>query len=163
LKKDVQDYVSKCQVCQQAKLEHSRLLGLLQPLPVPTQAWHTTSLDFIEGLLKSKKIDTILVVVDKLTKYGHFIPLSHPYTSMSVAQLFHNQELPTHHRKFRWNIFWAAEGIFTEVTRASEIPMEELILAESILSEFTWDFQHRSEVPIKDRKFRHFENQPNKR
>ena len=38
--------------------------------------------------------------------------------------------------------FWAAEGIFTEVTRASEIPMEELILAESILSEFTWDFRH---------------------
>ena len=45
----------------------------------------------------------------------------------------------------------------------SEVPMEQLILAESILSEFTWDFQHRSEVPIKDRKFRHFENQPKKR
>ena len=97
VEEDVQDYVSKCQVCQQAKLEHSRLLGLLQPLPVPTQAWHTTSLDFIEGLPKSKKIDTILVVVDKLTKYGHFIPLSHPYTSMSVAQLFHNQVF-----KFAW-------------------------------------------------------------
>ena len=63
--------------------------------------------------------------------------------------------------------FWAAEGIFTEVTRdfrrQSEVPMEELILAESILSEFTCDFRHWSDVPIKDRKFRHFENQPNKR
>jgi len=59
--------------------------------------------------------------------------------------------------------FWAAEDIFTEVTIASEVPMEELILAESILSEFTWDFRHWSDVPIKDQKFRHFENQPNKR
>jgi hypothetical protein len=82
MKQDITDYVNKCQVCQQAKSEHSKLPGLLQPLPVPTEAWQIVSLDFIEGLPKSSKFDTILVVIDKFTKYAHFIPcLTHiqPY------------------------------------------------------------------------------------
>lgn len=88
MKQDVQNYVAACQTCSQAKPEHGRLPGLLQPLPVPPQAWHTVSLDFIEGLPKSKSFDTILVVIDKFSKYGHFIPLAHPYTALSVAQTF---------------------------------------------------------------------------
>ncbi|WVZ54304.1 hypothetical protein U9M48_005124, partial [Paspalum notatum var. saurae] len=43
-------------------------------------------MDFIEGLPKSKNHDTILVVVDKLTKYAHFLPPTHPYTAFTVAQ-----------------------------------------------------------------------------
>lgn len=88
MRKDIQDYVAKCEVCAQAKSEHCRLPGLLQPLPIPPTAWHTISLDFIEGLPKSKNFDTILVVIDKLTKYAHFICLSHPYTATTVAQAF---------------------------------------------------------------------------
>jgi hypothetical protein len=45
-------------------------------------------MDFIEGLPRSQHVDCILVVVDKFTKYGHFLPLSHPYTARSVAQAF---------------------------------------------------------------------------
>jgi hypothetical protein len=45
-------------------------------------------MDFIEGLPKSKKYDSILVVVDKFTKYAHFVPLSHPFTALQVAQVF---------------------------------------------------------------------------
>jgi len=88
LKQSVIDFIHACEVCAQAKPEHCRLPGLLQPLPVPQHAWHTISLDFIEGLPKSKQFDTILVIVDKLTKYAHFICLSHPYTTLSVAQTF---------------------------------------------------------------------------
>lgn len=88
MKQDIALYISKCEVCQRAKSEHSKLPGLLQPLLVPTQAWHTVSLDFIEGLPKSKSFDTILVVIDKFTKYGHFIPLAHPYSALSIAQLY---------------------------------------------------------------------------
>jgi hypothetical protein len=43
---------------------------------------------FIEGLPKSASASCILVVVDKFTKFGHFIPLSHPYTASSVASVF---------------------------------------------------------------------------
>lgn len=96
MKQMVHDYVMKCQVCQQAKPEHTKSLGLLQPLPIPAQAWHTIIMDFIEGLPKSKGCDTILVVVDKFTKYAHFLPLAHPYTTFSIAQLFHNQVYKLH-------------------------------------------------------------------
>lgn len=85
MKKDISDFVAACEVCAQAKSEHCRLPGLLHPLPVPSTAWHTISLDFIEGLPKSKSFDTILVVIDKLTKYAHFIYLAHPYTANTVA------------------------------------------------------------------------------
>lgn len=88
LKEAVTAFVQQCQVCQQAKVEHVKLPGLLQPLPVPDQAWSTVILDFIEGLPKSGKWDVILVVVDKFSKYGHFISLSHPYTAVQVAQAY---------------------------------------------------------------------------
>ena len=53
LKETVTQFVQACTVCQQAKVEHVRLPGLHQPLPVPDRAWKVVSLDFIEGLPKS--------------------------------------------------------------------------------------------------------------
>ena len=69
-------------------MEHIKPPGLLQPLTIPTQPWAVVSLDFIEGLPHSNRFNAILVVVDKLTKYGHFLPLSHPFTALQVAQLY---------------------------------------------------------------------------
>jgi hypothetical protein len=88
MKNDVVKYVQACTVCQQAKSEHVKLPGRLQPLPIPPSAWHTISMDFIEGLPSSNKFDTILVIIDKLTKFAHFIPLKHPFTAASIAQVF---------------------------------------------------------------------------
>ena len=45
-------------------------------------------MDFLKGLSVAKGQSVIMVVVDRLSKYAHFIPLSHPYTTISVAQLF---------------------------------------------------------------------------
>jgi hypothetical protein len=87
MKTAVQQFVQSCLVCQQAKPDRARYLGLLQPIP-PDNAWHTISMDFVEGLPLSGRADSILVVVDKFTKVAHFLPLKHPYTSESVARLF---------------------------------------------------------------------------
>jgi hypothetical protein len=61
---------------------------LLNPLNIPKIKWAEISMDFIEGLPKSRGKDVIFVVVDRLTKYAHFIPLSHPFTVHQVATLF---------------------------------------------------------------------------
>lgn len=74
LKADVLEYVKQCDVCQHAKGERTHPPGLLQPLPIPQGAWQDLTMDFIEGLPKSEGCDTILVVVDRYTKYAHFFP-----------------------------------------------------------------------------------------
>lgn len=96
LRQSVHEFVQQCQICLQAKPDRSAYPGKLQPLPVPHTAWHTVSLDFVEGLPRSGTADCILVVVDKFTKFAHFLPLSHPYTAASVAQLFLSQVYHLH-------------------------------------------------------------------
>jgi hypothetical protein len=77
-----------CAMFKQAKPEHVEYPGLLKPLQVPDQAYQLVILGFIDGLPKSAGYNSVLVVVDKLTKYSNFLPLSHPYTSRKVAQLY---------------------------------------------------------------------------
>ena len=75
-------------MCQRIKSETSAPAGLLQPLEIPTTPWTNVSLDFVEGLPKSQGYEVILVVVDRLTKYSHFVSISHPYSAAKVASLY---------------------------------------------------------------------------
>lgn len=88
MKKQVKCQLQHCQVCIQAKPERVKYPGLLQPLPVPEGAWQTITMDFLEGLPKSERYNCILVVVDKFSKYAHFVPLTHPFTAETVATAF---------------------------------------------------------------------------
>lgn len=85
MKQDVESFVKQCAVCQQAKHSLNHPLGLLQPLPIPEGVWRDLSMDFVEGLPKSEGYSVIMVVVDRLTKYAHFIPVKHPYTASTIA------------------------------------------------------------------------------
>jgi transposase InsO family protein len=88
MKTAIRQFVAACDICARAKPDRSRYPGLLQPLAVPAHAWQVLSLDFIEGLPKSGKYNCILVVVDKFSKFAHFLALAHPFTALKVAQLF---------------------------------------------------------------------------
>lgn len=56
MKAVVHSYVQSCAICQQAKPDHAKCHGLIQPLHVPPQAWHTISLDFIKDLPRSGQV-----------------------------------------------------------------------------------------------------------
>ncbi|RVW42820.1 Transposon Tf2-8 polyprotein [Vitis vinifera] len=86
--RSMQDYVKGCAVCQKIKAENLVSAGLLQPLPIPCQVWDDITLDFIEGLPISRGKDTIMVVVDRLSKSAHFLTLSHPFTAKTIAEKF---------------------------------------------------------------------------
>jgi len=88
MQRDIRKFVRACSICQQAKVDHVLPTGLLQPLPIPQQVWEDIALDFIVNLPSSNGYTNILVVVDRLTKYGHFIGLKLGFTSKSVAEAF---------------------------------------------------------------------------
>ena len=85
LKANVDNYVKQCAICQHT---HTHPAGLLQPLPVPASVWQDLSMDCVEGLPRSKGYTVILVIVDRLTQFAHFLPLKHPYTATTMAQVF---------------------------------------------------------------------------
>ena len=87
----VRDFVRSCATCQRNKTDTLHPAGLLQPLPVPSRVWADIAMDFVEALPKVHGKSVILTVVDRFSKYVHFIPLGHPYTASSVAHsFFHN-------------------------------------------------------------------------
>ncbi|XP_042969094.1 uncharacterized protein LOC122301779 [Carya illinoinensis] len=96
IKGDVKRLVASCDICQKAKYDTRPEAGLLQPLPIPNRIWEDLAMDFIEGLPISAGHEVILVVVDRLSKYAHFIPLYHPYTAKSVAKAFVNNITKLH-------------------------------------------------------------------
>lgn len=96
IKGDVETFVKQCAVFQQAKHETAHPAGLLQPLPIPAGPWQDISMDFEEGLPKSHGYNSILVIVDRFTKYAHFIPLKHPFTAHQVATAALNHVVKLH-------------------------------------------------------------------
>jgi transposase InsO family protein len=94
---DVLQYVRSCLTCSSTKASHQLPAGKLVPLPIPHRPWETIGLDFIGPLPKTSNFyNCILVVVDKLTKMGHFIPTNTEVTAQQVAKLVMREVIRLH-------------------------------------------------------------------
>ncbi|KAK5773358.1 hypothetical protein PVK06_049664 [Gossypium arboreum] len=97
MKRDISDFVSKCLICQQVKAEHQVPSGLLQPIMIPKWKWDRVTIDFVSGLpLSSSRKDAIWIVVDRLTKSAHFIPVHTDYSLDKLAELYVSQIVRLH-------------------------------------------------------------------
>ncbi|RVW25255.1 Transposon Tf2-2 polyprotein [Vitis vinifera] len=88
IRDEVEAYVRTCLVCQQDKVEQRQPRGLLEPLPVAERPWDNVTMDFIIGLPKSEDSGSIIVVVDRFSKYATFIAAPTDCTAEETARLF---------------------------------------------------------------------------
>ena len=96
LKSDVHEYISRCAACQLNKIRRHKPWGTLVPLPVPTTPWRHFSLDFVTDLPLSKddqgnEYDSILVLVDRFTKYVRYLPVNKTITAQGIADVLLRQ------------------------------------------------------------------------
>jgi hypothetical protein len=97
MREDITEYVALCDTCQRVKVEHQRLVGLLQQLEIPTWKWDDISMDFVVGLPHSQREhDAIWVIVDRLTKVAHFIPVRENYRVPKLVDLYIEHILRLH-------------------------------------------------------------------
>ena len=76
IKKDIEEYVAMCPICQQVKVEHLKLCGLTQILKVRTLKWEAIIMDFVVGVPRTMRLyESIWVIVDRFSKSSHFIPV----------------------------------------------------------------------------------------
>jgi hypothetical protein len=89
MKRDVAEYVALCDTCQRVKAEHQGPAGLPQRLKIPEWKWEEIGMDFIVGLPHTQaEYDSIWVIVDRLTKVAHFIPVKMTYSGAKLAELY---------------------------------------------------------------------------
>nr|GFC02483.1 retrotransposon protein, putative, Ty3-gypsy subclass [Tanacetum cinerariifolium] len=97
MKRDVATFVARCLICQQVKIEHQRASGLMQQLDIPVWKWEEISMDFVTGLPHTqRRHDAIWVVVDRLTKSAHFLPIRKDYSVSRLAEIFQQEIVRLH-------------------------------------------------------------------
>jgi hypothetical protein len=97
MKIEIARYVARCDTCRRVKAIHMKTTGPLQSLPIPTWKWEDISMDFIVGLPRTTKgYDSIWVIVDRLTKIAHFLPVKTDHPVAIYAQLYFSRILSLH-------------------------------------------------------------------
>ncbi|KAA3473726.1 reverse transcriptase [Gossypium australe] len=97
LKREVTEFVGKCLTCQQVKAEHQLPSGLLQLVKIPQWKWERITMDFVSGLpLTPSKKDAVWVIVDRLTKSAHFIPVRVDFSLQKLAKLYVSEIVRLH-------------------------------------------------------------------
>jgi hypothetical protein len=89
MKHETTRYVSECDTCRKVKADDMKPRGLLQPLSIPDWKWDDISMDFIMGLpLTARKYNLIWVIVNRLTKSAHFIPVNTNYNVQKYDEIY---------------------------------------------------------------------------
>ena len=84
-------------VCQKVKAEHQVSSGLLQSIRIPEWKCYRITMDFVVGLpLIGRKYDSVWVVVDRLTKSVHFLPVRTDYSLDKQAELYISEIVRLH-------------------------------------------------------------------
>ena len=97
MKKEIAAYVARCDNCSRVNAVHFKSARLLQPLPIQGWKWKEISMDFITGLpMTQQGHDSIWVIVDRLTKLAHFIPVNTAYHARKYAELYISQNVKLH-------------------------------------------------------------------
>jgi hypothetical protein len=97
LKRDIATQVELCDMCHRVKAEHQRPTSLLQPLKVSEWKWEEVGMDFIVGLPRNRDgYDSIWVIVDRLTKVAHFIPVKTTYSRAQLVELYMSRVVYLH-------------------------------------------------------------------
>ncbi|KAJ9563826.1 hypothetical protein OSB04_008986 [Centaurea solstitialis] len=97
MKKDVASYVGRCMTCSKVKAENQKPSGLLQQPGIPEWKWEQISMDLVTKLPRTAKgHDTIWVIVDRLTKSAHFLPIREDYKMDKLARIY-IKEIVTRH------------------------------------------------------------------
>ncbi|GJR01628.1 putative reverse transcriptase domain-containing protein [Tanacetum coccineum] len=97
MKKDIAEYVSKCLNCLKVKAEHQKPSGLLQQPEIPVWKWEGIDMDFVTKFpMTSSRHDTIWVIMDRLTKSTHFLPMREDYKMERLARLYLNEIVARH-------------------------------------------------------------------
>ncbi|KAI3797918.1 hypothetical protein L1987_33182 [Smallanthus sonchifolius] len=97
MKKDIAHYVAKCLTCSKVKAEHQRPSGLLEKPKIPVWKWENLAMDFITKLPRtSSGYDSIWVIIDRLTKSAHFLPIRLDYRVEKLPRIYINEIVSRH-------------------------------------------------------------------
>ncbi|KAJ0619192.1 putative nucleotidyltransferase, Ribonuclease H [Helianthus annuus] len=97
MKRDIALYVGSCLTCARVKAEHQRPSGLLEQPPIPVWKWESIAMDFITKLPTTPSgHDSIWVIVDRLTKSAHFLPIREDYKVAKLAQIYTDEIIKNH-------------------------------------------------------------------
>ncbi|GKB15318.1 putative reverse transcriptase domain-containing protein [Tanacetum coccineum] len=123
MKKDIAEYISKCLTCLKVKAKHQRPSGLLQQPEITVWKWEGIAMDFVTKLpTTSGGHDAIWVIMDRLTKSAHLLPMREDYKMERLARLYLNKIVARHGVPI--SIILDRDSLFTSSVRCA--PFEAL-------------------------------------
>ncbi len=126
MRKEIEDYIRRCTVCRRSKNDKHKPYGLLQPLDVPTRPWQAIAVDFIVRLPASQEptaeemYDGIMVVVDRFSKIGHFIPYKETFSATDIAYLM-TRNVFAYHRLSRDNHVRQRQPLYVQLLASPNV------------------------------------------